>query len=50
MKITDDLDCERLQDDLSTIHDGALVINMQFNGTKFEVMRHRVRTQIGCLV
>jgi hypothetical protein len=39
MKITDGLDCERLQDDLSSIYDWALVNNMQFNGIKFEVMR-----------
>ena len=48
MKITEDLACERLQDDLSTIYDWALVNNMQFNGTKFEVMRYRVGTEIGC--
>ena len=47
MKITEDLACERLQDDLSTIYDWALVNNMQFNGTKFEVMRYRVGTETG---
>jgi hypothetical protein len=47
MKITDDLDCERLQDYLSSINDWALVNNMQFNGTKFKVMRSSVSTEIG---
>jgi hypothetical protein len=47
MKITEDTACERLQDDLSIIYDWALVNNMQFNGTKFEVMRYRVGTEIG---
>ena len=47
IKITDDIACDRLQDDSSTIYDWALVNNMQFNGTKFEVMRYRVRTAIG---
>jgi hypothetical protein len=42
LKITDKLDCERLQDDLSTIYDWALVNNIRFNGTKFEVMRYRI--------
>jgi hypothetical protein len=35
MKITDDLDCERLQEALSSIYDWTLVKNMQLNGTKF---------------
>jgi hypothetical protein len=47
MKITEGLDCERLEDDLSKIYDWALVNNMQFNGTKFEVMRNKVDTEIG---
>ena len=41
MTITDRRDCERLQEDLSTIYDWAQVNNMQFNGTKFEVLRYR---------
>jgi hypothetical protein len=47
MKITDDLDYKRLQDDLLTVYNWALVNNMQFNSTKFEVMRYRVSTAIG---
>jgi hypothetical protein len=47
MKITDYVDCERLQDDLSTTYDWARVNNMQFNCTKFEVTRYRVGTETG---
>jgi hypothetical protein len=46
MSITDDLST-RLQDNLSIIYDWALVNNMQFNGTKFKVMRYRVGTGFG---
>jgi hypothetical protein len=46
MKITDELDCERLQDGLLSIYNWALVNNMQFNGTKVKEMRYRVCTVI----
>jgi hypothetical protein len=48
MKMTKDLACERLQDDFSTVYDWALVEKMQFNGTKFEVMRYGVGTGPEC--
>jgi hypothetical protein len=41
MTITDRTDCERLLEDLSATYDWALVNNMQFNGTKFELLRYR---------
>jgi hypothetical protein len=40
MIIMDRRDCERLQEDLAAIYDLAQV-SMQFNGTKFEVLRYR---------
>jgi len=39
--ITDKKDCEGLQEDLSALYVWAQVNNIQFNGTKFDVLRYK---------